>query len=182
MRLKPRVDHRFTLQHYGMSTADMARDLARLGGVVSVNPYYVYYRSEFNAPHVGADRAYTAARLKSLVDAGVPTALHADTPVAPPRPLEGVWIAVNRFGLSGRVRGPAERVSVHQALRMVTIDAAFSLGVEDKVGSIAAGKYADFAVLEQDPYVVPREKIRDIKVWGTVVGGRVFAASSIHPQ
>ncbi len=182
MRLKPRIDHRFTLQHYGMSTADMARQLARLGGVVSVNPYYVYYRSEFNAPHVGSDRAYTAARLKTLVDAGVPTALHADTPVAPPRPLEEVWIAVNRFGLSGEVRGPEERINVHQALRMVTIDAAFSLGVEDKVGSIAAGKYADFAVLEQDPYVVPGEKIRDIKVWGTVVGGQVFPASAIRPQ
>ena len=182
MRIKPRIDHRFTLQHYGMSTADMARRLARLGGVVSVNPYYVYYRSEFNAPHVGSDRAYTAARLKSLVDAGVPTALHADTPVAPPRPLEEVWIAVNRFGLSGKVRGPEERVSVHQALRMVTIDAAFSLGVEDKLGSIAAGKFADFAVLERDPYTVPKEKIRDIRVWGTVVGGKVFPASEIRPQ
>ncbi len=182
MRLKPRVDHRFTLQHFGMSTPEMARRLARLGGVASVNPYYVYYRSEFNAPHVGSDRAYTAVRLKSLVDAGVPTALHADTPVAPPRPLEEVWIAVNRFGLSGKVRGPEERISVHQALRMVTIDAAFSLDVEDKVGSIAAGKFADFAVLEQDPYTVPKEKIRDIKVWGTVVGGRVFPASEIRPQ
>ncbi len=152
MQLKPRADHRFTLQHFGMSTPESARRLARLGGVASVNPYYLYYRSEFNAPYVGSDRAYTAARLKTLVDAGVPTALHADTPVAPPRPLEEVWIAVNRFGLSGEVRGPEERISVHQAMRMVTIDSAFSLGVEDKVGSIAAGKYADFAVLEQDPY------------------------------
>jgi predicted amidohydrolase YtcJ len=182
MRLKPRVDHRLTLQHYGSSTADMARQLARLGGVVSVNPYYVYYRSEFNAPHVGTDRAYTAARLKTLVDAGVPTALHSDTPVGPPRPLEWVWIAVNRIGLSGKVRGSEERVSVHQALRMVTLDAAFSLGVEDKIGSLVAGKFADFAVLERDPYTVPKDKIRDIKVWGTVVGGRVFPASEIRPQ
>ncbi len=69
-----------------------------------------------------------------------------------------------------------------QALRMVTIDAAFSLGVEDKVGSIAPGKFADFAVLEEDPYVVPKQKIRDIKVWGTIVGGQVFPASAIRPQ
>jgi predicted amidohydrolase YtcJ len=182
MRLKPRADHRFTLQHYGMSTPEMARRLARLGGVASVNPYYVYYRSEFNAPYVGSDRAYTAARLKSLVDAGVPTAMHTDTAVAPPFPLEEVWIAVNRFGLSGKVRGPEERITVDQALRMVTIDAAFSLGIEGKVGSIAAGKFADFAVLDQDPYAVPKEKIRDIKVWGTVVGGRVFPASAIRSQ
>ena len=181
MKLKPRADHRFTLQHFGMSTPELVRRLARLGGVASVNPYYLYYRSEFNAPYVGSDRAYTAARLKTLVDAGVPTAMHADTPVAPPRPLEEVWIAVNRFGQSGKVRGPEERISVYQALRMVTIDAAFSHRMEDKVGSIAAGKFADFAVLEQDPFTVPREKIRDIKVWGTVVGGRVFPASEIRP-
>jgi hypothetical protein len=159
----------------------MARRLARLGGVASVNPHYLYYRSEFNAPYLGTDRAYTAARLRTLVDAGVPTSLHADTPVAPPFPLVEVWIAVNRFGLSGNVRGPEERISVDQALRMVTIDAAFTLGVEDKVGSIAPGKFADFAVLEQDPFEVPKEKIRDIKVWGTVVGGRVFPASEIRP-
>jgi len=182
IRHKPRTDHRFTLEHYGMSTPEMARRLARLGGVASVNPYYLYYRSEFNASFVGSDRAYTAARLRTLVDAGVPTSLHTDTPVGPPLPLEEVWIAVNRFGLSGNTRGPDERTTVHQALRMVTIDAAFTLGVEDKVGSIAAGKYADFAVLGQDPYEVPKEKIRDIKVWGTVVGGKVFPASEIGPK
>jgi hypothetical protein len=182
MRLAPRADHRFTLEHYGMATPEMARRLARLGGAASVNPYYLYYRSEFNAPYVGTDRSYTAARLRTLVDAGVPTSLHTDTPVAPPRPLEEVWIAVNRFGLSGKVRGPDERISVDQALRMVTTDAAFTIGVEDKVGSIAAGKYADFAVLAQDPYAVPKEKIRDIKVWGTVVGGTAFPASEIRPH
>lgn len=180
MRLEPRADHRFTLEHYGMSTPEMARRLARLGGLASVNPYYVYARSELTAPYVGSERAYTAARLRTLVDAGVPTSLHADSPVAPPFPLEEVWIAVNRLGLSGRVRGPDERISVEQALRMVTIDAAFTLGVEDKLGSIAPGKYADFAVLEQDPYAVPKERIRNVKVWGTVVGGKIFPASEIR--
>ncbi len=62
------------------------------------------------------------------------------------------------------------------------IGAAFTLGVEDKLGSIAPGKFADFAVLEQDPYTVPKEKIRNIKVWGTVVGGKVFPASEIRPE
>lgn len=181
MRAQPRFGHRFTFTHYGMSTPEQARRIAAVGGITSVNPYYLHSRAEFNAPYVGADRAYSAARLKTLVDAGVPTSLHTDTPVAPPFPLEEMWIAVNRFGLSGKVLGPEERISVHQALRMVTIDAAHTLGVEDKVGSIAAGKFADFAVLEDDPYAVPKEKIRDIKVWGTVVGGVVFPASEIRP-
>jgi predicted amidohydrolase YtcJ len=182
MAQKPRTDHRFALHHYGISTPEMARRVARLGGIASVNPYYLYARSEFNAPYIGTDRAYDAALLRTLVDAGVPTSLHSDTPVAPPRPLEEVWIAVNRFGLSGEVRGPQERVSVDQALRMVTTEAAFAHGMEDKVGSIAPGKHADFAVLEQDPYAVAKENIRDIKIWGTVLGGKVFPASEIRPQ
>jgi predicted amidohydrolase YtcJ len=181
MKAYPRIDHRFTFQHYGISTPEMARQIKTLGGVVSTNPYYVYSRGEFGAPYFGTDRAYTAARLKSLVDAGVVTSLHTDTPVAPPDPLEEVWIAVNRFGLSGAVLAPEERISVYQALRMVTIDAAYTLGVEKSLGSVQAGKYADFTVLEADPQDVPKEKIRDIKVWGTVSGGQIFPAADIHP-
>jgi predicted amidohydrolase YtcJ len=176
---RPRTEHRFTLQHYGISTPEQTRRAQRLGAIASVNPYYLYYRSEFNAPYIGAERAYTAARLKTLVDAGVPTALHCDTPVAPPVPLEMAWIAVNRFGLSGKVRGPEERVSVDQALRMITADAAFTLGAEDRIGSIAPGKHADFTVLEQDPYATRPDRLRDIKVWGTVFAGEPHPASAI---
>jgi predicted amidohydrolase YtcJ len=179
---KPRFDHRFTFQHFGISTPEQVRRVKALGGVASLNPYYVYTRGELSAPLLGTDRAYTAARLKTLVDTGVPTALHTDMPVGPPKPLEEIWIAANRLGyFSKAVLGPAERVSALQALRMVTIDAAFSLGVEDKVGSIAPGKFADFTVLEADPLVVPVAAIRDIKVWGTVLGGRKFPVTDIKP-
>ncbi|MGA3317194.1 MAG: amidohydrolase [Candidatus Korobacteraceae bacterium] len=181
LKAYPRTDHRFAFQHFGISTPEMTRQVKVLGGVVSTNPYYVYARSEFGAPYFGSDRAYTAARLKTLIDAGVVTSMHTDTAVAPPVPLEELWIAVNRFGLSGHVRAPEERITLDQALRMVTIDAAYTLGAEKKVGSIQAGKLADFVVLEQDPHAVPVEKIRDIKVWGTVSGGRIFPASEIRP-
>jgi predicted amidohydrolase YtcJ len=180
-RHRPRFDHRFTFEHYGISTPAQARKVKELGGVVSINPYFLYHRAELNAPLVGAERSYTAARFKTLVDAGVPVSMHSDTPVGSPRPLEWVWVAVNRFGLSGRVLGPAERVSALQAFRMVTIDAAYTLGVEDKLGSIEPGKFADFTVLEEDPLAVPAERIRDVKVWGTVLGGRVMPASEIKP-
>lgn len=181
LKAYPRTDHRFAFQHYGISTPEMARQVKVLGGVVSTNPYYVYARSEFGAPYFGSDRAYAAARLKTLLDAGVVTSMHTDTAVAPPVPLEELWIAVNRFGLSGKVRAPEERITLDQALRMVTIDAAYTLGVEKEVGSIQTGKFADFVVLERDPHTVPVEKIRDIKVWGTVSGGRIFPASEIRP-
>ncbi len=181
MQSNPRADHRFTIEHFGISTPEMARTIKALGGIVSVNPYYLYGRVEINRPFLGTDRADTAARLKTLLDAGVTTSLHSDTPVAPPNPLKEVWIAVNRFGMLGKVHGPAERVTVEQALRMVTIDAAYTLGEEDKVGSISPGKFADFAVLAQDPRAVPKDKIKDIAIWGTVYAGKKYPASEIKP-
>lgn len=176
---KPRFDHRFTLEHFGISTQDQIRRLKELGAVVGVNPYYIYHRGEISAHHIGTDRAYKAARMGTLLQVGVTTAMHSDTPVGPPVPLELVWIAVNRAGLSGRVLAPMERVTVHQALKMITIDAAFVLGVDSLIGSIEPGKFADFVILEQDPYAIPAENIRDVQVWGTIVGGEVFPASEI---
>ena len=180
--IKPRFDHRFAIQHYGISTAEDAYRLAALGGIASVNPFYLHARGDLNVPYIGTDRAETAARLKTLLSAGVKTALHTDTPVALPQPLESIWIAVNRTGiLSGKVLGEAERITAAEALRMVTIDAAISLGVEENVGSIRAGKFADFAVLEASPLEVDPMKIRDIGVWGIVVGGVKHPASDIKP-
>lgn len=180
--IKPRFDHRYTIQHCGMSTPEQCRRLGALGGLASVNPYYIYTRAEFNAPLVGTDRASTAVRLRTLVDAGVVTSLHTDSPVAPPNPLEEIWIAVNRVGyFSKQVLAPGERITAMEAMKMVTIDAAWTLGVEDKVGSIAPGKFADFTVLEADPLSVEPMAIRDIAVWGTVVGGEKFPATDIKP-
>lgn len=178
----PRFDHRFTVEHFGNTTPDMPRQLARLGGQASVNPYYVYYRGLFNAAQLGVDRAYTAARFKDLLDAGVTTTMHSDTPMGPPRPLEWAWIAVNRMGInSDDILAPAERITVDQAMRMITIDAAFVNGQENRIGSIVAGKFADFAVLDQDPYDVPPMDLKDIHVWGTVLGGRIQRAEDVRP-
>jgi predicted amidohydrolase YtcJ len=175
---KPRFDHRFTFEHYGISTYAQAREIKALGAVVSTNPYYVYTRSDLNVDEIGADRASLASRIGTLVREGVVVSLHADTPVAPPRPLEEVWIAVNRVGaLSGKVRAPDERVSADQALRMITIDAAYTLGVDDKVGSIETGKLADFTVLDADPREVEPMAIRDVPVIATILGGRVIMTS-----
>jgi predicted amidohydrolase YtcJ len=167
----PRFDHRFTFQHFGIATPAQIKDVKALGAIVSVNPYYVYYRGEINAPYIGADRAYTADRLHTILENGITASLHSDAPIGAPCPLEWVWIAVNRFGQSGKVLAPEERVSVGDALKMITINAAYTLGVDDKLGSIEPGKFADFTVLEADPYQVPPEKLREIKIWGTVVGG-----------
>lgn len=177
MQRKPRFDHRFSIEHYGISTPAMAKALKQLGGVVSANPSYLYARAELNEPQLGTDRADTATAFNTLVSAGVPTSIHSDTPVAPPEPLKEVWMVVNRFGISGKIHGPAEKISVDQALRMITIDAAYTIGVDDKIGSITPGKFADFTVLEKDPYTTPTAAIKDIPVWGTVLSGNIYPAN-----
>ena len=69
---------------------------------------------------------------------------------------------------------PDERISVGEALRAVTIDAAFAMGLENEIGSIVAGKKADFTILEADPFEVPAPALRDLEIWGTVFEGRVY--------
>lgn len=91
-----------------------------------------------------------------------------------PSPLTEVWTAVNRIGLiSGKVHAPHERIrNVERAMRMVTIDAAYTLGVNDRVGSIEAGKFADFVVLDDDPRDVDPATIKDIDVVATILAGK----------
>ncbi len=175
----PRFDHRFTFEHFGISSTAQGRQLKELGALVSTNPYYVAERADLNADQLGTDRASLAARMASLLKQNVVVSLHSDTPVGVPSPLYEVWTAVNRIGeLSGKTHAPAERVrNVERAMRMVTIDAAYTLGVDDRIGSIEAGKYADFVVLDKDPQEVGAKTIKDIKVIATITAGRAMLTS-----
>ena len=155
----------------------MLRALATLGALVSANPYYLYdLGDKYAEVGLGADRAARIAPLGGLVRRGVPVALHSDFSMAPAAPLLLAWAAMTRQTQSGKVFGPQERLTLDQAMRAITIDAAYILQLEDRLGSIEAGKTADFTVLEQDPYQVGAAGLRQIKIWGTVFEGRVAQA------
>lgn len=94
--------------------------------------------------------------------------------MAPAEPLTQIWVATNRIASDGKVWGADQRIDLDTALRAVTIEAARSLGLEHEIGSIAAGKKADFTVLEADPSAVPLAELRDIEIWGTVFEGRPY--------
>lgn len=172
---KPRFNHRFTIEHFGVSNPEQVRRIRDLGAIVSANVYYVHELGEaYWKESIGHERASQMARLGSLERAGVPFALHSDFTMAPAMPLNSAWVAVNRIAESGAVMCPEERISVEAAMRAITIDAAYVLGMEDEVGSIRAGKKADFTVLEQDPFEVEPQELRNIAIWGTVFEGRPF--------
>ena len=179
----PRFDHRFTFEHVGMMRYDQARALKALGASANVNIYYVWLRGEMYPNVVGTDRAEDLSPLGTLVKAGVPTTVHSDYPIGPPKPLLAITLAMTRVGQSAtRTLGAGQTIGLDQALRMVTTDAAYVLGIDDKVGSLEPGKLADFTVLERDPHDVKPAAIKDIPVWGTVVGGRVFPTAGIRMQ
>ena len=172
---RPRFDHRFTFEHFGISSSQQVDRIAAVGGVVSANAYYVYELSEAFAAHtVGYERASQMSRLGSLERAGVRFAVHSDFPMAPAKPLNNAWVAANRITESGAVMGPNERASLDAALRAITTNAAYVLGLEDEIGSLRCGKRADFTVLEEDPYRAGAESLRDIPIWGTVFEGKKF--------
>lgn len=176
----PRFDHRFTIEHYTISTTSQARRLAALGGTASVNPYFVHFRGLLHSQHgFGPDRSEATARLGSLESAGAHFCIHSDynLVVAPMAPLLGAWIAVNRLAEDGKtVMAPGERISLERALRAITIDAAFTLRRDHDLGSLEVGKLADMAILGEDPLEVGAEGLKDISVLGTISGGVVHVA------
>lgn len=172
--VKPRSDHRLVLEHFAFTTEEQNRQMKALGIVVSANPYYHYILSDiFSREWLGPDRGAEMVRLGSLERLGVPFALHSDCPMAPLSPLTLASAATNRVTINGTVACPEERISLQAALRAVTIDAAWVMRKENEIGSIRAGKLADFAVLEEDPYEVGVAGLKDIGIWGVVFEGEV---------
>ena len=176
----PSNDHRFTLQHCQLANSSQFRRMKKLGLCVNLFANHLYYWGEEHyGKTVGPERAERMNSCKTALDNNVPLAIHSDAPVTPLGPLFTAWCAINRQTISGRILGESERISIDQALRAITLGAAYTLKLDSEIGSIEVGKKADFAVLEDDPYDVSPENIKDIKVWGTVQSGRIFSAENI---
>jgi predicted amidohydrolase YtcJ len=173
----PRTDHRTVIVHFANSTEEQIDRIAHLGCIVSANPYYpVGFADQYSRHGLGPERADMMVRAASVLRRGIPLSLHSDLPMGPAAPLALASFAVNRRTPAARVAGPEQRITVHEALRAVTLEAAFSWRMEDELGSITAGKAANFAVLAEDPYAVEPERLGDIAVLGTVYEGRWFPA------
>lgn len=173
----PAPDHRFTLQHCQLADEAQFRRMAALGmGVNLFANHHFYWGDQHRAVTVGPERAERMNACRSALDAGVPFTIHSDAPVTPLGPLFTAWAAVTRRTASGRVLGEHQRIGVADALRAITLGAAYSLKLDGEIGSIECGKRADFCVLHEDPTTVAPDALKDVRVWGTVQGGRVFEA------
>ncbi len=177
LRRNPRYDHRTVMVHFAVSQPDQVARIRDLGAIVSGNPYYVAaLADQYAKVGLGPERADEMVRLGDLSRAGISWSLHSDMPMAPADPLFLMWCAVNRITPSGRVAGPDQRITVEEALRGVTINAAYSLKLEDEIGTIQPGKRANLTILSENPLSVDPDKLREIAVWGTMMEGRVLPA------
>lgn len=171
---KPRFDHRFIMHHVGFHTNAQSRRMAALGAHASVNSYYIHALADaFGRSGLGPDRADQIVRAGSIVRNGMSVSFHSDFMMAPMEPLLLAWCAASRITRSGRKVSPDECLSVQQALRGITIDAAYAINLDHEIGSIVAGKRADFAVLEDDPFAMGADRLKDTRVAGTVFEGAV---------
>ncbi len=171
----PRPDHRTVIVHFANSTEAQVDRIARLGCIVSSNPYYpVGFADKFGVVGLGAARADVMTRHRSVLDRHVPLSFHSDLPMGRSDPIGMMSCAVNRVTPSGRVAGPEQRITVAEALRAVTIDAAHSWRREHELGSIEPGKLANFTVVDTDPLDTEPDALDDIDVIGTFFQGRWF--------
>jgi predicted amidohydrolase YtcJ len=165
----PRRDHRYRLEHASVLNKELIQRIKELGMMVSVQPKCVI--TEFSVwsavERLGSERARWLYPLKTLINGDIRVVGGSDCPMEPLSPLQGVQAAVTREFF------PEERISVDEALRMYTVNAAYASFEETVKGSIEEGKLADLTVLSGDPTAVPPSKIGDINVEMTIVGGKV---------
>jgi predicted amidohydrolase YtcJ len=168
----PRPDHRHRIEHGILfPKASLAR-AKRLGVTVSYHINHLYYYGEALMDDIiGPQRAENMLPAETTRKTGIVFSFHADQPMYPEDPISLMATAVTRKTRNGRTIGGQEAIRPMAAMKSMTIDAAWQIGMEDKLGSIEPGKYADFVILNQNPMVVPPERIRDIAVMGTYVHG-----------
>jgi len=172
-RQSPITGRRHRIEHCSECPPHLLKRLSRLGVVVVTQPPFIYYSGERYLATVAPSQLPWLYRMKSWFDSGLVVAGSSDSPIVPANPLAGIYAAVTRKAESGQLLLPEERISVRQALKMYTINAARASFEEKLKGSIMPGKLADIVVLSDNPERVPEEGIKDIKAVMTMVGGRV---------
>lgn len=143
----------------------------KLGVMVSFFAAHVYHWGDVHIRNFGLERASQISPAASALREGVKFTFHQDAPVIEPNMLETVWCAVNRVTKDGAVLGANEAVSVLDALKAVTVNAAYQYGQEEYRGTITAGKSADFVILDGNPLETPKPDIRNIQVLATIHNG-----------
>ena len=170
-REAPIATSRHVLEHCIFPTREQIAECKRLGIIPMTCSNFVHGKaSEVFIPRLGWDYAQDAVPLRWWLDAGVPVCQETD--LGPRSAMFSVWSAVARQdGLTGEVLGPHQRITREEALRIFTVNPAYALGMEDKLGSLAPNKLADLAVISGDVLGCEQDELKDLEIAATMVAG-----------
>lgn len=164
---------RLIIEHAALLTPSQIERLAKLPAGVSAASHYVRYMGGVMAEAIG-EKAQYLSPMGSTAKAGIPTTLHSDAPLAPPYPLLAAQAHLLRDTEYGTISLPEERLTREQAIKAITLDAAWSLGLENEIGSIEAGKRANFTIVDRNPLTTKSENWSEIRVLGRIKDGVIY--------
>jgi predicted amidohydrolase YtcJ len=171
----PRPDHRHRIEHASIVNPRILGRVRGLGVALALHSYIYEHGDKMEA--YGARRFPWMHANRSALELGIHVAGNSDFPVSAAHPLTRIQSLVTRTSSEGRTYGPEQRLSPEQAIEVFTLGGAYASHDEHRKGSIEAGKLADLVVLSADPTAVPPDRLRDIRVEMTLIGGEV-----VHPE
>jgi predicted amidohydrolase YtcJ len=166
----PRADARPKITHCTLVTDSLVKRIKALDAIPTLFTTYAYYNSD-KFVFYGEEFMTRAMAFRSLLDAGVHAAAGSDFSPGPFAPLMGIQGMVTRKGWDGKIWGANQKITVEDAIRINTLHGAYASKEENLKGTISPGKLADFVVLSEDPHTIDPERIKDIAIARTVVGG-----------
>ncbi len=172
----PKPDRRWRIEHaQHIHPADFEK-FARLGVIASMQPYHAIDDGRWALKRIGPERGRGTYAFRTLLDQGVGLAFGSDWTVAPLNPFEGIFAAVTRATLDGKNPGgwyPEQKISLAEAIEAYTMGSAYAEHAEKEKGSLRPGKLADIIVVDSDVFAMAAEKLREVKVVTTMVGGKI---------
>ena len=165
-------DHRTVIIHAQLMREDQLHKVKDLGLIPSYYAAHPFFWGDWHRKSFGEARAAFISPVARTNELGIPHTIHNDSPVVPPNMMRLLWIATNRETRSGFVLGPDQRASVIQAIRALTLSAAYQYFEEQEKGSITVGKRADLVILGANPLAVEKSELKDIPIIETIARGK----------
>ncbi len=172
LRSVPALDTRHRIEHCGFPTPEQLSEIASLGIIPVNQPSFLFDSGDDFIERLG-DRAHRLQPMREELDLGIRPVLSSDAFVASYRPLDTIAAAVRRTTREGRQIGPDQRLTLEEAVRAHTIDAAVALRMEDRIGSIEPGKLADLTVIDGDLSAAPAGGVDRLGIWMTLLDGEI---------
>ena len=171
-------DHRTVMIHAQTVREDQLDQMKELKIIPSYFSTHTFYWGDWHRDSVfGNERASRISPTSSTLKRGMPFTVHNDAPIVPPDMIRLLWSTTNRLTRSGKVLGPDQRISTYDALKAMTINAAYQHFEEDIKGTIEVGKLADLVVLSADPLSMPSESLLDLQIVSTFSHGKEIFSS-----